>query len=112
MPEFAYVARTATGEEITGTLTAATEREVLGVLGDRALFPLRVSSDKPARSARHKQKKVKPQVLATTLAQLADLLSSGVPLLRSLDVLSKQASNVSLAEVMSDVRGQIAEGAT
>lgn len=111
MPDFAYIARTATGEQIAGTISAATEREALGLLGDRSLFPLRVTSDKPAK-ARVKTKRVKAQVLATTLAQLADLLSSGVPMLRSLEVLSKQASNPTLAEVMGDVKAQVAEGAT
>lgn len=110
MPDFAYVAKTATGEQITGTLTAASEREALSILGERALFPLKVAKDKPARSWGGGSKRVKPQVLATTLMQLGDLLSSGVPMLRSLEVLGKQASNRALADVMSDVRAQVSEG--
>lgn len=111
MPEFAYIAKTATGEQITGTLTAATEREALGILGERALFPLKVAAGKPARNWRGGgSKRVKPQVLATTLMQMGDLLSSGVPMLRSLDILAKQASRAGLAEVMTDVRAQVSEG--
>ncbi len=112
MPEFAYVAKTATGEQITGTLTAASEREAVGMLGERALFPLKVAAGRPARNWSGKPKRVKPQLLATTLMQLGDLLSSGVPMLRSLDVLAKQASHRGLAEVMTDVRNQVAEGST
>jgi general secretion pathway protein F/type IV pilus assembly protein PilC len=109
MPEFAYIAKTSTGEKITGTLTAASEREALSILGERALFPLKVDIGKPPRQ--WASKRVKPQVLATTLMQLGDLLSSGVPMLRSLDVLAKQVSHRGLAEVMADVRAQVADGA-
>jgi general secretion pathway protein F/type IV pilus assembly protein PilC len=113
MPEFAYIARNASGQEITGALTAQSEREVLAHLGERALFPVKVTAGKPARAwTGGKAKRVKPQMLAMTLAQMGDLLSSGVPMLRSLDVLSKQASNPVLKEVLSDVRAQVAEGAT
>ena len=41
---------------------------------------------------------------------MADLLQSGVPLLRSLDVLAEQAVHPALAEVLGDVRNQVAEG--
>ena len=113
MPDFAYTARSAAGEEVIGRITAATEREAVSMLGERALFPLQVKRDTPARQRfQLGQKRVKPQVLAVTLAQLADLLKSGVPLLRALEVLGKQASEPLLAEVMTDVRNQVAEGST
>jgi general secretion pathway protein F/type IV pilus assembly protein PilC len=112
MPEFAYIARTANGQQISGTLVAGSEREALGLLGEQALFPLKVTSERPARARVARKGRVKPQLLATTLGQLADLLSSGVPMLRSLDVLARQASHPLLAEVLADVRAQVAEGST
>ena len=110
MPDFAYTARNAIGEEIVGRISAASEREALGLLSERALFPLRVARDKPASAAWNRPKKVKPYMLATTLGQLGDLLQSGVPLLRSFELLSKQAANPLLGEVLTDVRNQVAEG--
>jgi general secretion pathway protein F/type IV pilus assembly protein PilC len=113
MPDFAYTARSAAGEEVVGRISAATEREAMALLGERALFPLRVNREHSAQ--RHwavGQKRVKRYGLAITLAQMADLLQSGVPLLRALEVLGKQASQPMLAEVMSDVRNQVAEGTT
>ncbi|MEZ6073789.1 MAG: type II secretion system F family protein [Pirellulales bacterium] len=58
------------------------------------------------------KKRINSELLSTTLAQLADLLNSGVPLLRSLDVLSSQASHPRLKAVLSDVRARVADGAT
>ena len=42
--------------------------------------------------------------------QLADLLRSGVPLLRSLQLLEEQTSNPSLKFVVQDVQEQVADG--
>jgi len=58
------------------------------------------------------KRKIRSQLLATTLSQMADLLDSGVPLLRTLEVLSRQSSQPRLSEVLDDIREQISEGAT
>jgi len=58
------------------------------------------------------KKKIRSQVLATTLGQMADLLESGVPLLRTLEVLSRQSSHPRLAEVLNDILQQVSEGST
>ena len=50
--------------------------------------------------------------VAIALSQMADLLESGVPLLRSLEVLARQASQPRLSQVLSEVHDQVAEGAT
>ncbi|MCG8482997.1 MAG: type II secretion system F family protein, partial [Clostridia bacterium] len=42
--------------------------------------------------------------------QLADLLKSGVPLLRSLELLHKQSTNPALKLVLEEVRGEVADG--
>jgi type II secretory pathway component PulF len=110
MPEFAYKARNQAGGDVAGTITATNRREAVCSLGDRQLFPLSVKDAAPARPAWQRKGRVKPGLLATTLTQLADLLQSGVPLLRSLDVLAEQAVHPLLAEVLDDVRNQVAEG--
>ncbi len=110
MPEFAYKARNHAGADVAGTLTAANRREALCTLGDRQLYPLSVESAAPARNVWQRKGRIKTGLLATTLTQLADLLQSGVPLLRSLDVLAEQAVHPVLAEVLDDVRNQVAEG--
>ncbi len=110
MPEFAYTARNNAGHDVAGMITAATRREALCALGDRQLFPLKVEDAAPPRIGWQPKRRIKTALLATTLTQLADLLQSGVPLLRSLDVLAEQAVHPQLAEVLDDVRNQVAEG--
>lgn len=112
MTDFAYIARTASGQEVVGTIEAGSEREAVGLLGERELFPLRVREETSVRRRLERRKRIRSQVVANTLTQMADLLTSGVPLLRSLDVLIRQASHPALAQVLADVRAQVADGAT
>ena len=111
MPEFQYIARETTGRQVTGFLTAATEQEALSSLATKQLFPIRVDL---AESSKAQQKQVGRRVpsraLAVFYSQLADLLKSGVPLLRSLELLQKQSTHPALKVVVQDVRDQVAEG--
>jgi type II secretory pathway component PulF len=112
MPDFAYIARDTTGRKVSGTLSAPSRRDVVASLGKQSLFPLEVKDAQPGTAVRVKRgKKVKPQVMAVLYAQLADLLRSGVPLLRSLDVLKNQCSHAALKEVLEDVYKAVEDGA-
>ena len=111
MPDFLYEARAATGEQASGTLTAANEQEVLGILAGQQLFPLRVvMAEGSVQSSGNKLKRVRNKQLGVFYSQLADLLSSGVPLLRSLDLIVDQASHPGLKAIVQDIRDQVAEG--
>ena len=115
MPDFTYEALAQTGTKSTGTLTANSEREAALILDGRGLFPVRISlSRKQATGPNAKlgffTKKVKGRQLAMMYSQLADLLHSGVPLLRSLELLERQSTNPTLQAVIRDVRAKVADG--
>ncbi|MCA9270870.1 MAG: type II secretion system F family protein, partial [Planctomycetales bacterium] len=109
MPEFNYIARNASGQKVTGTLAAASQREAIAQLGALALFPLNVAAEKP-KSTVGFGRRVSGQLVATAYGQLAALLRSGVPLLRSLAVLREQTSHRALKEVLSDVHARVEQG--
>lgn len=110
MPEFTYEAITSSGRRNQGTLTAASEREVMAQLDARGLFPVRIACAKSASGPRRWGQRIRGRHLATFYAQLADLLHSGVPLLRSLEILERQSSQPALAEVLREVRARVADG--
>ncbi|MEX0937651.1 MAG: type II secretion system F family protein [Pirellulales bacterium] len=110
MTNFAYVARDATGQRVAGTLEATTQREAVSLLSGRELFPLEVAVKEETQFRLRRSPRVKPQLVATTYNQLAALLRSGVPLLRSIDVLRRQCSHAGLRQVLGDVHGRIEEG--
>ncbi len=111
MPDFAYIARALSGQQVTGVLTANSRHEALTALAAQELFPVQLE---PARvsagsSLSFKSRVSKPQ-LAVFYAQLADLLQAGVPLLRALELLEKQSRSPGLSRVVQQVREQVAEG--
>ena len=111
MPEFTYVARDPAGERVTGTIAAAGRREVLAALSSRSLFPLEVEADKKVIEPK-RVRRVAHQLLATTYGQMADLLHSGVPLLRSIEVIEKQSTSAGLAQVLEEVHHHVEDGET
>ena len=111
MPTFAYTARDMSGKQVTGTLEAAGEREVAAILSERSLFPVNVK-DMPTSggSLFGRSSKVKGQTMAIFYAQMASLLRAGVPMIRSLNVLSEQSSNPTLKEVIGEIRNRVEDG--
>ena len=112
MPEFAYTALAKTGSRTNGTLTAVSEREAMAMLDARGLFPVRIEAAKAKASSFQlgSNRRIRSKYMAPFYSQLADLLRSGVPLLRSLDILERQSSNPSLSEVVREVRSRVADG--
>ncbi len=111
MPDFQYIARELSGQQVTGVISAGSQQEALATLSARQLFPIQVDL---AESARKEQKvahrRVSARALAVFYAQLADLLKSGVPLLRSLELLEKQAVHPTLQVVIREVKEEVADG--
>jgi general secretion pathway protein F len=106
VPDFSYTALSGAQRQ-SGVLTANSEREALAQLDARGLLPLKIEQKK---SATEGGVRIKARTLASFYGQLADLLQSGVPLLRSMEILERQASNPALNAVLKDVRGKVAEG--
>jgi type II secretory pathway component PulF len=111
MAEFRYIARDNSGQRQAGTITAGNRREALAVLAGRSVFPLQMEDAAPAVENR-RIRRVPAGVLAVSYSQLADLLRSGVPLLRSLEVIQKQASHAGLKQVLEEVQRRVSDGST
>src|SRR5262245_14832269 len=110
MPEFTFEALATTGQRNRGTLTANSDREVMAMLDARGLFPVTITPVKTSAAHRGWGRKIKGRHMATFFAQLADLLRSGVPLLRSLDILERPSSQPALSEIIREVRAKVADG--
>lgn len=112
MVDFAYIARDLTGNRVEGTLAAGNEREAVAALSGRDLFPLKVAAADGRAAGEKRSPRVRPRIMAATYGQLAALLGSGVPLLRSLEVIREQTPHKNLGTVLEDVHSRVQEGAT
>jgi general secretion pathway protein F len=112
MPEFQYTARTGTGERITGVMEAENEAGVLHVLDEKNLFPVTVFSKRSRSLWKRKESgpRVRTRDVGLMYGQLADLIGSGVPLLRALDSLTRSTVNPRLVELLRQVRRDVADG--
>ena len=111
MPEFRYIARDQAGQQLTGTLSAANRHEVVATLAARSIFPLKVE-DATVVTEFQKVRRVPATLLASTYAQLADLMKSGVPLLRALQVIENQTSHTGLKAILGEVSRRVEDGST
>jgi general secretion pathway protein F/type IV pilus assembly protein PilC len=111
MSEFSYTARDEAGQQVSGTVTAANRGEAIASLATKRLFPLKVEDTTPV-VAHGLVRRVPAALLATAYGQMADLLRSGVPLLRTLDVIQRQTSHAGLKSIMSEIYRRVEDGNT
>lgn len=111
MSQFAYIAITGSGQKVGGELEADNEAAVLRLLEEKSLFPVTVTPKGAQRNERaRKGKGVRGRDVGTMYGQLADLIGSGVPLLRAIDTLIKSTPNRNLVVVLKEIRGAVADG--
>jgi general secretion pathway protein F len=112
MPDYSYEALAGSGQRTNGTMSAGSEREVVTLLDAKGLFALKIEMSKGAMSVRQGGRRVSSRVMATFFSQLADLLRAGVPLLRCIEILERQAGNPALSEILREVHSKVADGTT
>ncbi|HEV2045585.1 MAG TPA: type II secretion system F family protein [Chthoniobacterales bacterium] len=136
MPRFTYLALDSHGQESTGLVEAGSTNEAIGQLRQAGYFPTSVyeegkgggpdgkaakraaKAERISRPRERKQivlfqrKKIKPKVLMIFTRQLATLIDSGVPLLRSLNVLAKQERDSVLKNTINKLADSVQGGGT
>jgi len=134
MPQFTYVALDAQGQQVTGSIEAASQNEAVGQLRQSGYYPTAV--DEASKAGRSKSKAITQQKAAapsvgaksglqlfkkTTIKsktlmiftrQLATLIDAGLPLLRSLTVLAKQEKDPVLKETIVQLADSVQGGST
>ena len=110
MPDFTYTARNMTGELISGSMTANSERDVISSLSSQSLFPVKVASADQAAKNISFGGRVNDQKIAVFYEQLATLMSNGVPMLRSLRILEEQTKIPAFKDALTDVISRVEDG--
>lgn len=113
MPQFNYTAVTDAGKRVNGSLEADTEAAALRQLADMSLMPVSVAGAKGnAAPGERASFRVKTRDIGMMYGQLADLIGSGVPMMRALDSIIKSTVNKQLVQVLREVRKLVADGKT
>ena len=109
MPKFRYTALNTDGRQVSGQLEAEGEAAAVRMLGERQLFPVNIAS---ADASQSKRRRVSSRDIGMMYGQLADLIGSGVPMLRALDSLIRSTVNTQLKAILKEVRTAVADGQT
>ena len=137
MATFQYTALDARGQQTQGTIEAATDVEAVNALKQHGLYPTAVaaisaeeiaaqqaaeeaaqkksrkgSKAKGAKGEKVTGKKIPTAVLMVHTRQLATLIGSGLPLIRSLDVLGKQEPNAIKKGTVDTIADSVSSGST
>jgi type IV pilus assembly protein PilC len=114
MPQTEYLvrARSRTGRLVESKLTAASEAEALSQVRQQGMTPIAVEAAHTGlkMEIRFGKGKVKSKDLAVLTRQFATMLSSGLPILRCLSILSDQSENSRLQDLLVKVRGDVEKG--
>src|SRR6185436_4359025 len=111
MELFRYTARTSAGERVTGSIEAESEAAVLRLLEEKDLFPITLGGGQAKANGKTPfRRKVRNRDVGTMYGQLADLIGSGVPLLRALDSLIRSTKNPALISLLKEIRASVADG--
>lgn len=120
MPTFQFTAKDKTGQEVQQTLEAASKDALIKSLREQGLYPTQIKEQKTSAVAKKSAKsfsfsfgkRVGLKDLAIFCRQFATMINAGVSLVRCLDVLEQQTSNVGLKEIIRDIQAEVEGGAT
>jgi type IV pilus assembly protein PilC len=108
MPVFQYVARNAEGNLVRETIAFRDELELRHHLRKNNLYVLQVAERRRARLNVRRGVRLGDLVIMTR--QLRTMINAGMPLVTGLEALAEQATNLRLAEILTEVSRSVASG--
>ncbi len=106
MPLYEFTAKKETGEPVSGTVDANSEREVMDYLLNKKLYPVSVQQKKSGLSQDIDLpflNRIKTKDLVIFYRQLAVMIEATLPLVQSLKIISDQIENPKLKKVVEDL---------
>lgn len=122
MPAFKYIARSADGKRVDGTLEAADRRAAMQILQQSGYMPLSVDQTTAKAAASEgrkrfrfetgfgKKSKMGPRDMLLFSREMADLLASGMTLGRALHTLAQRKGDDSKAQIIRRLRDEVVQG--
>lgn len=111
MPVYEWEGKTLRGEPRKGVLTAESAQELRAQVRREGVILTAAKEKKEEKTEKASgKKKVKPLQVGIFTRQLSTMISSGLPLVQSLDILSNQLDDANLRAVSKSVKERIEEG--
>ena len=108
---FSYRATTTDGAIVEGVIEAADEKDAVDRLKNSGVIPLKITTPREGIGKRFLRKSSKGDILTFT-TELSALLSAGLPLDRSLNILSDISESGEMKNIVKSVLKSIREGSS
>ena len=108
MKNYSYVAKDTTGKTIKGTYEADSEQELLEKIYEQGLFC--VSYSEALGGGKKTAHRFNTAELAYCCRQLSAMMSSGLTIVKALDILYKEEENKGAKEVWKQVYEEVQKG--
>jgi type II secretory pathway component PulF len=110
--QYAYTAKSRTGETTQGVLAADSPQQVRQVLRQQGLFALSVAEAPGGRrgGAERRRGRVAPRELMAVTSQWAIMTRAGIDVAGALESLARQCPSASLRATLHDVHREVMEG--
>ncbi len=108
MPNYSYVAKDSYGKSIKGNIEAEDEKDFLEKIRKKGLYCTDYSQI--ADKAKKTVKKFKTKDLAFNCRQLSAMLTSGLTLVKALDILSKEQPTEAAKAIWQDIYENVQKG--
>jgi len=112
MPSYSYRSTTRDGVIQEGVIEAPDDRVAVALLKQSGVIPLRIAQKKGRSGAGLFNFKAAKAELQTFTTELHALLSAGLPIDRSLNILMEMTENKKMQDVISSILQSIREGST
>jgi len=112
MTTFIYKAKKANAETVTGQINAQSQDEAVELINQLGLLPITINpvvgKNEPVHFNKHR--KLPSKEIYVFTRQLANLVKSGVSVLRSINILKEQSENRFLKKILENIAYQINNG--
>lgn len=108
MPNYSYVAKDANGKTVKGNIEAEDEKDFLDKIHQKGLYC--TGYNETAAKAKKTVKKFKTKDLAFNCRQLSAMLTSGLTLVKALDILAREQPSEAAKAVWQDIYENVQKG--
>ena len=112
---FKWTGKTPKGTVQTGELAADSREDVISALRKQGIIPTIVAEKKASAikfGGFSRSPKIKDRDIIVFTRQFASMYNAGIPIVQSLDIMSKQTENKALRVIVGQVKGDVESGVT
>lgn len=110
MKRYAYTGKSRGGRTVKGFVEAETEAAAAVQIREQGYLVTSIKEARESRTLFKRRPKLKAKNLAIFCRQFAIMLSTGLTLVQSLELLENQSDDVAFAEVLNEIRLEVASG--